>query len=135
MRLCKYAALAVVAVGLGVGAVGVPAWADAPGMQWKSPAKITTGVPFRVVSIAKCPAAPTPGDTVLVQVTLSLGAGGSANDVAPARSDGSWSATMTFSFSAVNLRHTTISAACVDFNGHTGVPYARYRARNTQIFD
>src|SRR3974377_1316886 len=93
MRLCKYAALAVVAVGLGVGAVGVPAWADAPGMQWKSPAKITTGVPFRAVAIAKCPAPPTPGDTVLVQVTLSLGAGGSANDVAPARSDGSWSAT------------------------------------------
>jgi hypothetical protein len=54
--------------------------------------------------------------------------------VLAANPDGSWSGDVTFSFSGVNIRQTTISAECLDFNGITGVPYAQYQVRHTQIF-
>ena len=112
----------------------MPAWAvGSPGLPWMSPAKVTSGVPFQVASIARCPAVPTQGDSILVQVNLSFGGGG-AGDILQANPDGSWSGTLTFDFSGVNIRQTTISAECQDFNGITGVPYAEYMVRHTQIF-
>jgi hypothetical protein len=126
--------LAVTAA-LVVGTLNMPAWADTmPGLPWMSPAKITSGVPVQVASIAPCPPAPTPGDSVLVQVTLSFGSGGSASQVLAANPDGSWSGSVTF-FSGVSIRQTTISAECVDFNGIFGVPYAQYHMRHTQVFN
>ena len=136
MRFTKWIGGVAVAVVLVLASSITPAWAHGmPRLPWKSPNKITSGVPFRVTSIAPCPPVPTPGDTVLVGITLSFGPQGSAGDVLPANPNGSWSGTLTFNFSGINLRHTTISAACLDFNGVTGVPYAQYRVRHTQIFD
>lgn len=125
-----------VAVAVAVVAISsVPAWAEGgPGLPWMSPARVTNGVPFHVASIARCPAVPTPGDSVLVQITLSFGPEGSASDVLAANADGSWSGTFTFFFSGVDIRQTTISAACLDFDGSSGVPYANYLVRHAQIF-
>jgi hypothetical protein len=115
---------------------GIPAWASSPsGLPWKSPAKIVSGVPVPVASIARCPAPPTPGDTVLVQINLSFGPGGGSGQILEANPNGSWSGSVTFFFSGVDIRHTTISAECLDFTGVTGVPYAQYQVRHTQIFD
>jgi hypothetical protein len=136
MRLNKWIGGVAVAAVLVVGSSGVPASAAGMhGSPWRSPAKITNGVPFQVASIVSCPAVPTPGDSVLVQINLSFGPGGGAGDVLAANPNGSWSGTLTFSFSGVTIRHTTISAECLDFNGSTGVPYAQYMVRHTQIFD
>jgi hypothetical protein len=136
MRLSKLIGAAAVATVLVVGGSSVPAWAAGRhGLPWRSPNKITSGVPVRVASIASCPAAPTPGDSVLVQINLSFGPGGGSGEVVAANPNGSWSGTVTFFFSGVNIRHTTISAECLDFNGTTGVPYAQYKVRHTQIFD
>jgi hypothetical protein len=136
MRLSKWIGGVALAAALVVGSSSVPSWAAGMhGLPWRSPNKITSGVPVEVASIASCPAVPTPGDSVLVQITLSFGPGGSSAQVLAATTDGSWSGTVTFSFSGVNIRHTTISAECLDFNGITGVPYAQYMVRHTQIFD
>lgn len=135
MRCRRWMSAVVVAAALVVGGSSIPAWADASaGLPWRSPAKITSGVPFDVASIAPCPAVPTPGDTVLVQVNLSFGSGGGAGNVLATNPDGSWSGTLTFNFSGVGVRQTTISAECLDFNGITATPYAQYMVRHTQIF-
>jgi hypothetical protein len=136
MRIRKWIGSAALAAALVVGSSSIPAWAAGMhGLPWRSPNKITSGVPVEVASIASCPAVPTPGDSLLVQITLSFGPGGSSGQVLAANTDGSWSGTVTFSFSGVTIRHTTISAECLDFNGITGVPYAQYMVRHTQIFD
>jgi hypothetical protein len=134
-RFIEVGAIAAVLVALG----GTPAaWAaggaTGHGMPWHGPNKITSGVAVGVSSNAPCPAAPTPGDTVLVQITLSFGPGGSGNEVLPANADGSWAGNVTFNFIVPGLRQTTISASCLDFNGTTGTPYAQYMTRPTQIF-
>jgi hypothetical protein len=135
MRLSKWIGGAAVAAALVVGSSSIPAWAaGTPGLPWRSPAKVTSGVPVRVASIASCPAVPTPGDSVLVQINLSFGPGGGSGQVLAANPDGSWSGTVTFFFSDVNIRHTTISAECLDFNGITGVAYAQHMVRHTQLF-
>jgi hypothetical protein len=100
-----------------------------------SPAKVTSGVPVHVASIRACPAVPTPGDTVLVQVNLSFGAGGGSGQILPANADGSWSGDVTFLFSGVTIRQTTISAECLDFTGFSATPYAQYQVRPTQVFN
>jgi hypothetical protein len=134
MKLSKWIGGAAVAA-LVVGSSSIPAWAvGTAGFPWRSPAKVTSGVPVRVGSIASCPAVPTPGDSVLVQIHLSFGPGGGSDQVLAANPDGSWSGTVTFFFSDVNIRHTTMSAECLDFNGNTGVPYTQYMVRHTQIF-
>jgi hypothetical protein len=136
MRLSKWIGGVVVTAGLAVGSTGIPAWAGGrPGLPWRSPAKVTSGVSVHVASIVPCPAVPTPGDSVLVQINLSFGPGGGSGELLEANADGSWSGSVTFFFSGVNIRHTTISAECLDFNGITGVPYAKYLVRRTQIFD
>ncbi len=130
-----------------VGAVAAPliafggtsaAWATGPGtgngMPWHSPNEIVSGVPVEVSSIAPCPPVPTPGDKVLVGIGLSFGPGGSGSEVLPANPDGSWAGDVTFNFTVPGLRHTTVSATCLDFNGVTGVAYANYKTRHTQIF-
>ena len=136
MRLSKGIRVFAIAAALVAGGFSTSAWADTmPGLPWMSPAKITSGVPVRVASIAPCPPAPTPGDTVLVQVNLSFGSGGGSGQVLAANPDGSWSGNVTFFFSGVDIRQTTISAECVDFNGIFGVPYAQYQVRHTQVFN
>jgi hypothetical protein len=135
MRLSRWIGCVTVMAALVVGGSSLPAHADMRGLPWRSPAKITSGVPVRVASIRPCPAVPTPGDSVLVQINLSFGPGGGSGQVLAAEPDGSWSGTVTFFFSDVNLRHTTISAECLDFNGVTGVSYAQYMVRHTQVFD
>lgn len=136
VRLSKWIGGCAVASALVVGSAGIPAWAvGTPDLPWASPNKITSGVPVRVASIASCPAVPTPGDSVLVQINLSFGPAGGSGQVLAANPDGSWSGNVTFFFSGVGIRQTTISAACLDFNGITGVPYAPYMVRHTQIFD
>jgi hypothetical protein len=127
-----------VAAGL-VALWGAPAaWAaggsSGAGMPWQAPNKIDTGVPVGVASIAPCPVVPTPGDTVLVQITLSFGPGGNGNEIVSANPNGSWAGNVTFNFSVPDLRQTTISASCLDFNGVTGRPYATYKTRPTQVF-
>jgi hypothetical protein len=136
VRLSKWIGGVAVAAGLVVGSSSIPAWAGGrPGLPWRSPAKVTSGVSVQVASVARCPAVPTPGDSVLVQINLSFGPGGGSGQLLAANPDGSWSGTVTFFFSGLNVRHTTISAECLDFNGITGVPYAQYLVRRTQIFD
>jgi hypothetical protein len=136
MKLSKWIAGAAVAAALLVGGPSIPAFAaGAHGLPWRSPAKITSGVPFHVASIAACPPVPTPGDSVLVEIDLSFGPGGGSGDVIAAQPNGSWSGTLTFFFDGVSVRQTTISAECLDFNGVTGVPYAQYMVRHTQVFD
>jgi hypothetical protein len=135
VRFSKWIGALAVAAALLVGNWSSSAWAQGPGgLPWRSPAKVVSGVPVRVASIASCPEVPTPGDSVLVQVNLSFGPAGGSGQVLTANPDGSWSGNVTFSFSGVNLRQTTISAECLDFNGITGVPYAQYQVRHTQIF-
>jgi len=125
----------VIAAAAVVGISSVPAWADAgPALPWRSPAKVTSGVPFSAASIARCPAVPTPGDRVLVEVFLSFGPGGGSGDVLNANANGSWSGSFTFFFSGVSIRQTTITATCLDFDGSSAVPYANYVIRHTQIF-
>jgi hypothetical protein len=134
MRLSKLIGGAAVAAALVIGSSLPASAAGRFGLPWSSPSKITSSVPFQVASIASCPAVPTPGDSVLVQISLSFGSGGGSGDVLAANSDGSWSGTFTFLFSGVDIRQTTISAECLDFDGVTGVPYAQYQVRHTQIF-
>jgi hypothetical protein len=69
-----------------------------------------------------------------VQLFLSFGQSGGSGQVIPANSDGSWAGDVTFNFSGVTIRQTTISATCVDFTGVTGIPYAQYMTRHTQVF-
>ena len=135
MNLRRWISGVAVTTMLVLGTASIPAWADSPRpLPWMSPNKVTSGVPFGVSSIAPCPAVPTPGDAVLVQITLSFGSGGSAGNVLVANPDGSWSGELAFSFSGVDLRQTTISAECLDFNGISAVPYAQYMVRPTQVF-
>jgi hypothetical protein len=134
MRISRWMGCFTLMVALVIGS-SLPAGAAMPGLPWRSPAKITSGVSVQVASIRPCPAVPTPGDTVLVQINLSFGPGGGSGQVLAANPDGSWSGAVTFFFSGVNLRHTTISAECLGFNGITGVSYAQYMVRHTQVFD
>jgi len=134
MRLGKLIGSASVAAALVIGSAIPASAAGRPGLPWNSPPRITSGVPFQIASIASCPAVPTPGDSVLVQISLSFGSGGGSGDVLAANANGSWSGSLTFSFSGVDLRQTTITAECLDFDGSTGVPYAQYQVRHTQIF-
>jgi hypothetical protein len=136
MTRSKWTGAVALTAGLLAGTFSGPAWAQGrPGLPWRSPNKITSDVPFAVASIARCPAVPTPGDTVLVQVFLSFGSGGGSGDVLAANPDGSWAGSLTFSFSGVDIRHTTISAECLDFNGVSATPYAQYMTRHTQVFE
>lgn len=135
MRRSKYVAVVALVAMLVAGTSAAASAIGRPGLPWKSPPKITSDVPVRVTSIVSCPAVPTPGDTVLVQITLSFGSAGSSADVFPVNPDRSWSGSVTFSFSGVTIRHTSITAQCLDFNGITAVPYAQYLVRNTQIFN
>jgi hypothetical protein len=134
MRLGKLIGTASVAAALVIGSALPASAAGRPGLPWNNPSKITSGVPFQVASIASCPSVPTPGDSVLVQISLSFGPGGGSGDVLAANANGSWSGSLTFFFSGVDIRQTTISAECLDFDGTTGVPYAEYQVRHTQIF-
>src|SRR5215469_13670693 len=91
-----------------LGLVSAPsAWASSPNhLPWSSPTRVASGIPVNVASIAPCPAPPTAGDQVLVQVNLSFGPGGGSGQILTANSDGSWSGQVTFNFSGVNLRTT-----------------------------
>jgi hypothetical protein len=136
VRTRKWIGVFAVAAALVVGSSAIPARADGmPGLPWMSPAKVTSGAPVHVASIAHCPPVPTPGDTVLVQVNLSFGAGGGSGQILAANPDGSWSGDVTFVFSDVAIRQTTVTAECMDFTGVTAVPYAQYQVRHTQIFN
>jgi hypothetical protein len=126
----------VVGSAIALGGSALPAWAAGPpALPWMSPNKVTNSVPVRAASISPCPPVPTAGDTTLVQINLSFGSGGGEAQILPTNPDGSWSGTVTFSFSGVNLRQTAINAECLDFNGAFGVPYAQYQNRHTQLFD
>lgn len=123
------------AAAMAVSGLALPAGADGPTvLPWRSPAKITNGVPVSVASIAPCPAVPTPGDTLLVQVTLSFGPGGAEGQILSGNADGSWSGSITFSFSGVGIRQTTISAECIDYGNGVATTYAQYQVHHTQIF-
>jgi hypothetical protein len=135
--LGRFIKVGALAAGL-VAVAGTPAFADGgsaggTGLPWHSPHEIVSGVPVSVASITSCPAVPTPGDQVLVGITLSFGPGASSGQILPANPDGSWAGNVTFGFSVPGLRHATISASCLDFNGITGVPYATYVVHHTQI--
>ena len=92
---------------------------------------VASGVPIEVASIQACPPVPTPGDTTLVQVQFNFLGGASATTIA-ANPDGSWAADVTFSFGPTT-GPTTLSASCVDFNGHGGTPYANYRTHPVRV--
>ena len=110
-------------------ALPVPqALAGTPGLQWKAPATVTSGSPVAVASINKCPAVPTPGDTMLVQVTLDFTGGGGSGQLLTPAANGSWSGSVTFNFSGVT-GSATLTASCQDFNGVTASPYANYRSK------
>jgi hypothetical protein len=100
-------------------------------LPWHSPRKVTSGVPIAVTSIRPCPPVPTPGDTTLVQVQLNFNGGDVATTIG-SNPDGSWAANITFTFRAIT-GPTSLSAYCVDFNGHGGKPYADYRARPVRV--
>lgn len=135
MKLGRWIGGLGLAAVVAVGGSALPAGADGPAaLPWVSPPKIVSGAPVSVSSIAPCPAVPTPGDTLLVQVTLSFGAEGAEGQILSGNPDGSWSGSLTFFFSGVGFRQTTISAECLDFSGFSAVPYAQYQVRHTQIF-
>jgi hypothetical protein len=104
------------------------------GMPWRSPNKITSGVPAHVASIAPCPAPPDVGDSVLVQVSVSFGPSGASTQIIAANPDGSWTGDPIFNFSGVAIRHTNIAATCIEFTGVAAIPYAQYKTRHTQVF-
>ena len=132
MRGSKWAgAIALSGMLVGFGSA-IPAWASIA-LPWSSPSKVTSGVPVHVASIAPCPAVPA-GDTPLVQVFLSFGSAGGETQQLTANADGSWSGDVTFSFSGVTIRQTTIDAACIDFNGTFGVVTAQYQTHHAQLF-
>lgn len=105
-----------------------------PALNWQSPTVITSGVPVSVASIDPCPAVPTPSDTLLVEINVLFphGIGGMGQLVNNPNSDGSWSGTVTFTFSNAPSR-ATISADCVDFTGHSGTTYAQYRSSKVTL--
>ena len=132
-RFMKVGAVASGLVALGATPAFAAGGGAGTGLPWHSPNKIVSGVPVAVSSIAPCPAVPTAGDKVLVGVTLSYGPGASTGEILQANPDGSWAGNVTFNFSVPGLRQTTISATCIDFNGVSGVAYAHYMSRPTQI--
>lgn len=90
-------------------------------------------MPFSVASLDPCPAVPTPGDTVLVEIDLAFAGGvGGSGQLLSTNADGSWSGSVTFNFSGVG-RKATISAQCLDFNGLSTAPYAQYVGHVTML--
>jgi hypothetical protein len=111
---------------------GLPAWATNPSqLPWHSPHAIVSGTPFDVASIAPCPPVPTPGDQLLVGITVTFTGGGMGN-VLSANPDGSWSGQLTFTFSGAP-RQAGITADCEDFNGVFATTYAEYQTHHTQL--
>lgn len=84
---------------------------------------------MHVASIEPCPSPPTPGDSVLVMVTLGDGA---SNQLLAADKDGAWSGDVTFSFSDLPSP-TVMTASCRDFFGNGSNPYATYQAHDVEI--
>jgi hypothetical protein len=109
-----------------------PTAASAP-LRWDSPNQVTSGVPVTVSSITSCPPPPTPGDTVLVEISLAFPSGGTSSEILTANADGSWSGAVNFHFSGVSGK-ATFFADCQDFIGVTGVVYAQYQTHHAKIF-
>jgi len=102
------------------------------GLRWHSPRKVSSGVPIAVASKQSCPPVPTPGDTTLVGVSLNFTGGVLATTLAP-NPDGSWAGDVIFTFFVPLTGPTTLSANCIDFNGHGGTVYADYTTRSVRI--
>jgi hypothetical protein len=133
MRLIRSAI--VVASALSVALLGGALPAAAAGsmpLRWDSPNKVTSGRPFDVTSIAPCPPLPNPGDQLLVGIGITF-TGGSMGDVLSANPDGSWSGTLTFTFTSAP-RQASFSADCEDFNGIFATSYAQYQTHHVQLF-
>jgi hypothetical protein len=132
LRVTMRAASILTALVVLWGASAAGAATGGHGLRWHSPRKVTIGVPTAVASIRPCPPVPTPGDTTLVQVQLNYNGGSSALTFG-SNHDGSWVAEITFHLSGAITGPTTLTAYCVDFNGHGGKPYADYRTRLVRV--
>jgi hypothetical protein len=133
MRLIKSAFWAGLAASLVTAAGAMPAWgAGTPPLPWRSPPKVTSGVPFQMASIKPCPPLPTPGDQLLVGISITFPGGGLGN-VLNANPDGSWSGDLSFTFSNTP-RQARISADCQDYNGVSATTYAPYQTHHIQLF-
>jgi hypothetical protein len=132
MRNIRSTALALGFGGVLALALGVSPANAAPPFKWNAPDQVTSGVPVAVSSKTPCPPAPTPGDSVLVQITLQFPGGGAGGEVVAANPDGSWAGSVTFVFSGVS-GGTTIAAECLDFTGSSGTPYVQYQSRHTKL--
>jgi hypothetical protein len=133
MRMIRPALWAALTVSLVVFAGILPASAANPSsLPWHSPNQVSSGVPVAVSSIAACPPVPTPGDSTLIEISLTFQGGGASTQVLPANPDGSWAGDVTFTFSGVP-RQATTHADCVDFNGNGGVTYAQYQTHHTHL--
>jgi len=101
------------------------------GLRWHSPRTVASGVPLEVASIQPCPPVPTPGDTTLVSIQLNFSGGASGTTIG-VNPDRSWAADVTFGFVPTS-GPATLSATCVDFNGHGGTPYANYKTHTIRV--
>jgi hypothetical protein len=119
-----------VASALALGLGTLPATASTP-LQWNSPNRVMSGVPVPVSSIDACPLPPA-GDIGLVQVTLEFQPGGAESQILDANPNGSWSGSVTFTFSGVS-GNSRLVATCQNFNGVTGVVSARYAPHRVRI--
>jgi hypothetical protein len=125
----------LIAAGLGAAALAVatapPALAGG-GLRWSSPRTVTSGTPVAVASVDACPPLPNPGDTLLIQVNLLFSGGGGSGQVLSGNSDGSWSGSVTFSFTNAGSR-ADLTASCLDYNGTGATAYAQYASHHVKL--
>lgn len=126
-RVMVVAASAALATTVG----GTGAFASTHVLRWNFPQSVTSGQPVQVASIQRCPAPPTRGDQILVQITITF-TGGGLGQVLPASPNRSWSGAVTFNFVNISTP-ATISAECLDNNGTSATPYANYTAHPVML--
>ena len=134
MRILRSAVGVLGLAGFLVGLAGVlPASAAAP-TRWQGPTQVTSGVPVAVSSITPCPQLPPSlsGDTAEVSINLLFPPGGASSKMLPVHSDGTWSGSVTFTFSGVSGK-ATMDAQCVAVSS-TGTPYGpQYQTHHVRL--
>lgn len=131
MRIGTRIAVVAAVTGIATTVGGTGAFALTHGLKWNFPQSVTSGQAVQVASIQRCPAPPTPGDRVVVQITITF-TGGGMGQILSTSPNRSWSGNVTFTFSNVPSSGT-ITAACQDYNGISATPYANYTTHSVTL--